>query len=494
MAGISIPHNWTPRWYQQPAWDYMTGGGITKDGSDRKDADLIWHRRAGKDEIALHFAAREMFLNPANYWHMLPLADQVRKAIWNAVNFHSGKRRIDEAFPDEVFQKRDTDMLVRCKANDAMWQCLGSDNFQGAIGSAPRGVVFSEWAQANPSALAYLSPIMAENRGWKMKITTPRGKNHAHATYLSGKNTPGKFAQLLTVHDTQAISYDALIDELHTFCALYGEEQGVQHFLQEYECSFEAAILGAYYGSEMRAVRSEGRVTDVKHDPRYPVHVAMDIGRTDDFAMWFFQVIGNEVRFIDYLAGAGKDADEVCSLMTGTKISIDLVRKGEATQIVVGRGGTIPNLEFRAQYQFGKIGVPHDGKAKTFAAKGKSVEEQFASVFGWDKIYSVPRLSVQDGIQATRKLIRIAVYDNKCEDGLVALEAYAREWDDDKKMFKDAPLHDWASHPADGKRYCAIMWDFEPRLKSEETPRYATERTFEEMLELNRKRRVSEDA
>lgn len=468
----------------------MTGGTISKDGSDRKDADLVWHRRAGKDEIALHFAAREMFLNPANYWHMLPMKDQVRKAIWDAVNYHSGKRRVDEAFPDEVFEKRSTDMFVRCKANDATWQCLGSDNFQGAIGSAPRGVVFSEWAQANPSALAYLSPIMAENRGWKMKITTPRGKNHAHATYLNGKKDPGKFAQLLTVHDTRAIPYEALIDELKTFCALYGEEQGVMHFQQEYECSFEAAILGAYYGSEMRDVRAQERVTDVPHDPRYPVHVAMDIGRTDDFAMWFFQVIGNEVRFIDYLAGAGKDADEVCSLMTGTKISIDLIRKGDLTDIVVGRGGVIPNLEFRSQYKFGKIGVPHDGKAKTFAAKGKSVEEQFASVFGWDKIYSIPRLSVQDGIQATRKLIRKSVYDTKCEDGLVALEAYSREWDDDKKMFKDAPLHNWASHPADGKRYCAIMWDFEPRLKSSEPTRYATERTFEELLALNRKSRL----
>jgi phage terminase large subunit len=491
MAGITIPHNWSPRWYQQSLWDYLTGGTIDSSGSDHKDADVWWHRRAGKDDVCLHFAAREMFLNPANYWHMLPLKDQVRKAIWDAVNFHTGIRRIDEAFPDEVFEKRQTDMLVRCKANSSTWQCLGSDNFQGAIGSAPRGVVFSEWAQANPSALAYLSPIMAENRGWKLKITTPRGKNHAWATFNQSKSDPRKFAEKLTIHDTHAIPYEALVDELNTFCALYGEEQGVMHFMQEYECSEEAAILGAYYASEMRAVRREGRVTDLEHDPRYPVHVAMDIGRTDDFAMWFFQVIGGQVRFIDYLAGAGKDADEVCSLMTGTKISIDLIRKGESTDIHVGRGGVIPNLEFRHHYRLGKIGIPHDGKAKTFAAKGKSVEEQFAAVFGWDKIYSVPRLSIQDGIQATRKLIRMSVYDQKCEDGVTALEAYARDWDDDKKMFKDSPLHNWASHPADAKRYCAIMWDFEPQLKNSIPDRYATDRSFNEMLALNRKRRLA---
>jgi phage terminase large subunit len=491
VAGITIPHNWSPRWYQQSAWDYMTGGGISKEGSDFKDADLVCHRRWGKDEIALHFAAREMFINPANYWHMLPLADQVRKAIWNAVNFHSGKRRIDEAFPDEVFQKRDNDMFIRCKANDSTWQALGSDNFQSAIGSAPRGLVFSEWAQANPSALAYLSPILAENRGWRLKIGTPRGKNHAHSTYLQSKADPRKFALLSNVYDTEALSYDTLMDELKTFVSLYGEEAGVAHFQQEYECSFEAAILGAIYGSEMRAVRKEGRVTNVDHDPRFPVHVAMDIGRTDDFAMWFFQVIGSEVRFIDYLAGAGKDADEICSLMTGVKTSIDLVRRGDSTEIVVGRGEVIPLLAFRSQYKIGKIGIPHDGKAKTFAAKGKSVEEQFAAVFGWDKIYSIPRLSIQDGIQACRKLIRVSVYDEKCEDGVVALEAYAREWDDEKKMFKDRPDHNWASHPSDAKRYCAIMWDFEPRLKTSVPTRYEMDRTFEEMLKANTRRRLA---
>lgn len=493
MAGISIPHNWSPRWYQQSSWDYLTGGTIAPAGSDRKDADLVCHRRWGKDEIALHFAAREMFLNPANYWHMLPLSDQVRKAIWNAVNPHTGKRRIKEAFPEQVFEHRDTDMFVRCKANDATWQCLGSDNFQGAIGSAPRGVVFSEWAQSNPSCLAYLSPIMAENRGWKLKIGTPRGKNHAFATYNQSKVEAGKFALMSTVYDTNAIPFEVLRDELKTFCSIYGEEMGVSHFAQEYECSFEAAIVGAIYGSEMRAVRREGRVTKVPHDPRYVVHVAMDIGRTDDFAMWFFQVIDGEIRFIDYLAGAGKDPDEVCSLMIGRKVSIDLIRRGDSTEIVVGKGEDIPAVAYRRSYRWGKIGIPHDGHAKTFVAKGKTVEEQFAAVFGWDHISRIPNLSVQDGIQASRKALARSVFDEKCEEGCVALEAYHREWDDDKKMFKDKPAHDWASHPSDGYRYASVMWDYDPTVREKESTRYATDRTFEEMLELNRRRRIASE-
>lgn len=489
---VDVLNGWLPRWYQEDAWNYLTSGHKQPHGTDYKDADLIWHRRAGKDDVCLHFAAREMFNNPANYWHMLPLADQVRKAIWNAVNFHTGKRRIDEAFPDKLFKKRDSDMFIRC-VNGATWQCMGSDNFQGAIGSAPRGVVFSEWAQANPSALAYLSPIMAENRGWKIKISTPRGKNHAYSTYMQAKKDPKKFGQLLTIYDTWAVSPEILRDELQTFCSLYGEEMGVMHFDQEYLCSFEAAIIGAIYGSEMRAVRSQDRVQDVAHDPRFPVHVAMDIGRTDDFAMWFFQVIGKEIRFIDYIAGAGKDPDEVAGLMLGRQVSIDLVRKGDATQIVVGMGEHNPYLHFRQEYTFGKIGIPHDGHAKTFVAKGKTVEEQFAAVFGWDHISRIPNLSVQDGIQASRKALARSVFDPKCEDGLVALEAYHREWDDEKKMFKDRPAHDWASHPADGFRYASVMWDFDPTIRAMIEPRYDLDRSFDEMLEANRRRRLAQE-
>jgi len=496
MAGITIPHNWTPRWYQQNLWEYLTGapfgaGGVDPRASDRKHAEVIWHRRAGKDDVCLHFAAREMFLNPANYWHMLPQANQVRKAIWEAVNPHTGRRRIDEAFPEEVFEQRQSDMMVRCRANSATWQCLGSDNFQGAIGSTPRGIVYSEWALANPSARGYLRPILLENKGWQLFITTPRGRNHAYSTYRGARENPDQFAELLTVYDTQALSHGDLVRELKEYINTYGESMGIALFDQEYLCSFDAAILGAIYGEEMRFIRGNDRVTTVPHDDRYPVHIGMDIGRTDDFSAWFFQVIGNEIRFIDHFSGAGKDPDEVCSLILGRKVAINLIRRGDNTEIVVELGVDIPGLEGRRAYRIGHIGIPHDGQAKTFVAKGKSVEEQFASVFGWSKITRVPRLSVQDGIQATRKALRRAVFDRKCENGLESLENYHREWDDDKKMFKDTPAHDFSSHDSDSIRYCSVMWEFEPSLRVDEEVR--TGRSFNEMLELNRMRRLASD-
>ena len=104
---IELPYKgWRPRPYQRDAWAALEGGC--------KRLALEWHRRAGKDDICLHWAAKSMMLRPGTYWHMLPMANQARKAIWDAVNPHSGLRRIDEAFPAAMRDTaRDQDMLIR---------------------------------------------------------------------------------------------------------------------------------------------------------------------------------------------------------------------------------------------------------------------------------------------------------------------------------------------------------------------------------------------
>ena len=161
---IRIPNNWGPRSYQMNVWRYLEQGG--------KRAICIWHRRAGKDEVCLHWAASSMIDKPATYWHMLPAYSQGRKAIWTAVNPHTGKRRIDEAFPHELrANTNEQEMFIRLK-NGATWQVLGSDRYDAAVGSPPYGITFSEWALSNPAAWAYLAPIVTENGGWARFITT----------------------------------------------------------------------------------------------------------------------------------------------------------------------------------------------------------------------------------------------------------------------------------------------------------------------------------
>lgn len=396
---------------------------------------------------------------------MLPLATQVRKAIWNAVNPHTGKRRIDEAFPQEIREStNDQEMFIRFK-NGSTWQALGSDNYNSMVGSPPAGIVYSEWALANPSARGYLRPILAENNGWQIFITTPRGKNHAHRTYTAGTQTKDTFAQILTADDTGIISVEQLEAELAEYVATYGQDQGRALFDQEYYCSFEAAILGAYYGSELTAARNSGRITAVAYDQNYPVYAACDIGRSDATAFWLWQEIGGEPRIIETFSASGKDPDWFISQLTGIQTTLNIINN----QIQVVRGELETGAEHRRDYNYAAIMLPHDGRAKTFAAKGKSAHELFATAMGVGKVGITPNLSLQDGIQAARKLLgRCIINEQGCEDGLDALAQYQHEWDDEKKMFRDIPKHDWTSHYADGFRYMAVNWSYPMRKQPEE--------------------------
>lgn len=365
---------------------------------------------------------------PANYWHMLPQAHQVRKAIWEAVNPRTGKRRIDEAFPKEIRSvTREAEMFIRFR-NGSTWQCLGSDNFQGAIGSSPAGIVYSEWAQANPSARGYLRPILAENKGWQIFITTPRGKNHAHKTYMATLKQPHAFAELLTANDTGLFSPADLDIERAEYVSTYGDDMGNALFEQEYLCSFEAAILGAYYAGEFAKVDNERRIQPIEVDNSFPVHTAWDLGYDDDTAIWLYQVIAGEVRILDYYYNSGKDLEHYAGA---------LVEKG---------------------HTYGTHYLPHDARAKTLAARGRSIEQQLSELLGYGTIRIVENLALEDGIQAARKMFPRVWFDPQCNEGIEALRQYHREWDDDRKMFKDKPFHDWTSHPADAFRYLAVAY------------------------------------
>jgi hypothetical protein len=168
VSEVVLPHKWRPRSYQRKLWNYLETGG--------KRALAIWHRRAGKDDIALHWAATAAMQRPGSYWHLLPSYNQARKAIWAAVNPHTGVRRIDEAFPQEIRETTlEQEMFIRF-CNGSTWQVIGSDNYDTLVGTPPAGIVFSEWARANPASWAYLAPILIENSGWALFITTPVGR------------------------------------------------------------------------------------------------------------------------------------------------------------------------------------------------------------------------------------------------------------------------------------------------------------------------------
>lgn len=389
---------------------------------------------------------------------MLPEAAQARKAIWEAINPHTGKRRIDEAFPHELrANTKDQEMMIRF-VNGSTWQVLGSDNYNSLVGSPPAGVVFSEWALANPSARAYLRPIFAENNGWQMYITTPRGKNHAHKTYEAGKKDKNTFAQKLSAYDTGSISIERLAAEKQAYIDDYGFDMGTALFEQEYLCSFEAAILGAYYGRELKDAESDGRITSVPYDPDLKVHAVLDIGWSDDTAILFFQVSNREVRLIDSYATHGQTVAHYNDVMRGKP------------------------------YKYGEwLWLPHDARAKSIQT-GRSTEEQF-NALKW-KTRIVPQLSLQDGIQATRKTFPdLWIDEENNADALSAWAQYQREWDDQKKCFKDVPLHDWTSHYSDALRYLSLVWREEMAPKPMPVPNWPQQQTINEIIKARRRAR-----
>ena len=415
---IRLPNEWSPREYQEPAWNYLHNGG--------KRACLVWHRRSGKDDLALNWAAIAAHERVAEYWHMLPESAQGRKVIWDAVSPHTGGKRIDQAFPLAIRDAtRNDEMSIKFKSN-SLWRVVGSDNYNSLLGATPAGVVFSEWALADPNAWAFLRPILMENKGWAIFITTPRGTNHAYKTLDLAKSDQSWFAQVLTVDDTKVFTSEQLAGELHEYQHDYGEEEGKALFEQEYYCSFESALVGSFYGPYLaRAQKDKRIVTNIPIDRGVLVHTAWDLGVSDSTAIWFIQVAGREYRLVDYHEGAGVGLDEYARILE----------------------------EKRKEHRwvYGMHYFPHDITVRELGNRGLSREDTMRDL-GF-KPTVVPQHNVMDGVNAVRRLLDQAWIDEtRCERGLNALRNYRREWDDRLKMFRSSPLHDWSSHGSDALR------------------------------------------
>lgn len=409
---IELPNGWEPRPYQVPLWAYLENGGLR--------ADVAAHRRWGKDDVALHWAACAAMQRPGTYWHLLPEASQARKAIWDAVNPHTGKKRIDEAFPPAIRKrKREQEMLIEL-VNGSTWQVLGSDNYNSLVGSPPIGVVLSEWALAKPDAWTYLRPILAENGGWAIFIWTPRGRNHATKSFdarVLDKAT--WFTMKSKATETGVFTPEQLAKEKAELISENGPEDGEAKFGQEYLVDFDAATPGAYYASLIKTAEEQGRITAVPYDPALKVDTAWDLGIDDYTAIWFFQQVGHQVRAIDYFETSGEGLQSI-------------VRQAIASK----------------PYVYGSHYLPHDVMVRELGAAGRS-RHQTLSGLGVSPISVGVATDPEDRINASRMLIPMTWFDaERCATGLDRLRAYRKRWNRSLNAYA-GPLHDSASHGAD---------------------------------------------
>lgn len=406
-------------------WSYLENGG--------KRAVEVAHRRWGKDDVALHFTATCAMQTIGNYWHMLPQYNQARKVVWNAINPKTNKRRIDDAFPEAIRRnKKEQEMLIEFK-NGSIWQLVGSDNYNAYVGSPPVGIVLSEWSVANPMAWAYLAPILEENKGWALFIYTSRGNNHGRTTYEHALKSSDWFAERLPADKTSVFDNDQLEGIRSEYIALFGEEYGSALFEQEYFCSWEGAVFGAYYTKQIKQARDDGRITAVPHRPGIEVDTFWDLGVDDSMSIWFVQPVGKSFHVIDYYEATGYGLEHFAKVLK------------------------------EKPYVYGEHFMPHDADQRemTNSEIAKSRRE-VAEQLGIRPIKVVQRarnmdMIIQVHIPAVRNILASCWFDEtKCSKGIMALENYRAEYDEEKKKLSNRPIHDWSSHAADAFRTFAV--------------------------------------
>jgi phage terminase large subunit len=390
----------------------------------------------------MHYMACAAHERIANYWYLLPEYSQAKKAIWEAINPHTGKKRLFEAFPPEIIHKKHEDtMMLELKCGSTI-KLVGSDNPDSLVGSPPVGLVKSEDAVGKPQAWAYLMPILEENGGWAIFNSTPRGKNHFYKTCLLADSEEDWYYDVKTVDDTDVFRSDQLERIRRQLYKTYGEEYGEAMFQQEYYVSFDAAQIGAIWADCIAKARIEGRIGDYPHNQEYPVHCVYDLGKHDYTSIWFFQVIGSKIYIIDWYENNHKEPSHYFEL---------LANKG---------------------YRYGAQFIPHDAYHDRLGmgAVG-NLEQQWkagALKYHLGEVRGVPNMSIQASIQSARETFP-AVYFNEdtTDGGIECLISYAHKWDDDKKRFSDEPEHNWASHTSDAFRYLSTVWRIAREIKND---------------------------
>lgn len=398
----------TPRDYQLPVLDALENAGYKK-------LFLLWHRRSGKDVIAFNVMIRAAIRKVGVYFYCLPTYAHARRVIHDGIL--SNGQKFLSFIPPELIAAHNSQEMKITLVNGSLIQLVGSDTAsQSLVGTNPQGVVFSEWALAEPSSYQFIRPALLYNQGWVIFVTTPRGRNHAFEMFEIAKNSPEWFVSVKTVLDTNIISLEEISNERKTM-----SEDLIQ---QEYFVSFTAGVEGSYYCRYLDKARLNNQVGIVPWEPTYKCWSAWDLGVHDKTVILIWQQVGQIVRVIDMISDCDKGLDHYIKLLSSKP------------------------------YVWGGHFAPHDIKVRELTTGLSRLE--LAGRMGIN-FQVLPNLPIEDGIELCKvNFPKMWIDEEKCSDLIKALESYRREWDDKKKVYRENPLHNDASHYADAFRYMNI--------------------------------------
>lgn len=382
-------------------------------------AKIVAHRRFGKTVGCINDKIRAALTNtrqfpPPRYSYVAPTYTQAKDVAWGYLKHYSA--------PIPGITMSESELWVEYP-NGARIRLYGADNYDRMRGLYNDGVTIDEPAQMDPRAYPeVIRPTLSDYSGWATFIGTPAGRDWFYKVDRNdnGEELPGWFRLTLKASETGIV----LPAELISLKAGLTDEQ----YAQEFECSFEAAIVGAYYGRAMREAEGTDRICGVPYDKELRVYTAWDLGYRDATAVWFAQVVGREIHLIDYYE------------MTGTDIADDV-------KAILDK-----------PYSYAGHIIPHDAFAVA-KQTGKTTAQMMENL-GLRNLERAPDHRIEAGINQSSLLLSRCWFDAiKCSRGINCLKMYRTEYDEKNETLKPKPLHNWASHGADAFRYLAMTLD-----------------------------------
>jgi len=397
MPNIVIP-------YKPRALQKILHGQIDK----HRFSVIVLHRRAGKTVMAINHMLRaaltNKYLNP-RYAFISPYRLQGKATAWDYIKQFAGK------IPGTKFNESE----LRCDlANGARITILGAENDQAIRGISLDGCVFDETQSIKPTIFPeVIRPALADRKGWCIFIGTPKGRNNFYQLYEQAKKNPKWYACTYKASETQILDDE----ELQAAKDVMSKDL----YEQEFECSFQAAITGSYYGTIIEDLVREKRMVSNLYDEDIDVETWWDLGINDQTAIWFVQRYKKEIRLIDYYENTSHGLDHYADV---------LKNKG---------------------FEYSTHIFPHDVKVRELGNYAKTRLEALLDLGIVGEV--APKLSIEDGIEAVRRNLINCWFDkDKCATGIEYLKAYQKKWDDKAQVFKSKPSHSYASHAADSFR------------------------------------------
>ena len=371
---------------------------------------LVCHRRFGKTVLCINEILKKAMQNTLprpRYYYLAPTYSMAKRTAWDYLKEYTG------VLPNVQYHETE---LRADLPNGARIQLLGCERPDSLRGLYIDGVILDEVAQMPPRLWTeIIRPALSDREGWMVAIGTPQGHNAFFDLYDYANHQEGWYAETFKSSETGIISDLELNEAKH----LMPEEV----YEAEFECSFDSAAIGSIYAKGLTKADEEGRITKIPYQTDIKVNTFWDLGMQDKTAIWFVQIKGSAFHIIDYYENSGESLEFYASVLDEKK------------------------------YLYDTHYLPHDANVRELGTGVSRVET--AQSLGM-RTSIVPKLSIDDGINAVRMLLSRCWFDHeKCKDGLDALRQY--RWAvSDKGEVKNRPEHSWCSHAADAFRYFAV--------------------------------------